>query len=286
VLRSMLKFTRSAAAIVAAIVSAGVATACGGSSVTAPATGTPVTNNVVSFPGFDISLYPGDAAMRAWVSPASPYYWAGYYLAAPCHRDTSWTNKFAILRGMGWGITAIYVGQQDWSQIPQAAAARAGEVSQQLITCSASLLSDAQGVSEAADAVAKLRADGFPDRSIIFLDVEPVTVVTPALLEYYRAWIGAVVRDGRYRPGVYASKQNAMALYTAAVEAVHSAGATEAPTFWIASSAGFTQTAAPTAVGFDFARLWQGAFDVVQTWNGVKLTVDVDVATTKSPSTP
>jgi hypothetical protein len=272
----------------AAIAAVSIATACGGSGVTAPApaTGTPAKADVVSFPGFDISLYPGDAAMRAWLYPASPYYWAGYYLAAPCHHDTSWTNKFTTLRGMGWGITAIYVGQQDWSQIPQAAAARAGEVSQQLITCSASLLSDAQGVSEAADAVAKMRADGFPDRSVIFLDVEPVTVVTPALVEYFRAWIGGVVRDGHYRAAVYASKQNAMALYTAAVDAAHSAGATDTPTFWIASSAGFTQSASPTAVGFDFARLWQGAFDVVQTWSGVKLTVDVDVATTKSPSTP
>jgi len=37
------------------------------------------------------------------------------------------------------------------------------------------------------------------------------------LLEYYRAWIGGVLQDGRYQPGVYAAKSNATILYDAAV---------------------------------------------------------------------
>jgi hypothetical protein len=194
---------------------------------------------------------------------------------------------------MGWGTTAIYVGQQDWTQIPAAPLNRAVDPESpanasttQLATCSASLLSTQQGLDEAADAAAKMRADGFPDQSVVFLDVEYVTTVTPALLDYYRAWITGLLRDGRYQPGVYAAKSNATTLYSTAVDAFRAAGRSGAPPFWIASSSGFTITAKPAAVGLEFAKLWQGMFDVTQSWNGVSLQIDVDVASTRSPSAP
>ena len=278
----------SGAALVAAL------GACGSGSPdpTGPVVAT--TTNPVAFPGFDTSIYPGDAAMSAWRYPSSPYYWSGYYLPAPCHRDVTWTNKYNTLKAMGWGVAAIYVGQQDWSQIPQSVIVRganvgdraATSIASEAVTCSASLLSADQGAMEAADAVARLRADGFPDRSIVFLDVEFVTSVTPALIEYYKAWIAGVLRDGRYRPGVYAAKSNATTLRVAALDAYRSVASTDDPPFWIASSTGFSVDLAPTAVGLDFAKLWQGRFDITQTWNGVTLLIDVDVASTRSPSVP
>src|SRR5207237_1246689 len=79
---------RSAAVAARAAVAAGLV-ACGAdSSATAPVTNP--TDTPTSFAGFDVSIYPGDAGMRAWLHPASPYYWSGYYLIAPCHRDGSW----------------------------------------------------------------------------------------------------------------------------------------------------------------------------------------------------
>jgi hypothetical protein len=265
--------------------------ACGDATPTSPPTNPPTGGTASGvFPGFDASIYPGDAAMRAWLHPSSPYYWSGYYLVAPCHRDGSWTGKRATLATMGWGLTAIYVGQQDWTQIPAAQANRAVDPespSQSLaVSCSASLLSASQGLTEAADAIDKMRADGFPDQSVVFLDVEFVTVVTPALLDYYRAWIGGVLQDGHYQPGIYAAKSNATALYDAAVAAYRAAGRGGAPSFWIAASTGFSLGAKPTAVGLDFAQLWQGMFDVTQTWNGASIQIDVDVASMKSPSAP
>jgi hypothetical protein len=250
--------------------------------------------NVVAFPGFDASIYPGDAAMSAWRYPSSPYYWSGYYLPAPCHRDVTWGNKYATLHAMGWGLAAIYVGQQDWTQISsivvrganERSARAAQSIASELATCSASLLSAAQGTGEAADAVARMKADGFPDGSIVFLDVEYVNSVTPALLDYYREWIAGIVRDGRYRPGVYAAKFNATTLYLAAVDAFRGVGSSEQPPFWIATSTGFSLDKSPTATGFDFAKLWQGMFDVTQTWNGATILIDVDVAASRSPSSP
>jgi hypothetical protein len=270
--------------------------ACGGSSATAPSTSTPPIPppSTGSFPGFDISVYPGDATMRAWMRPASPYYWSGYYLAAPCHRDPSWTGKYATLNTMGWGFTAIYVGQQDWTQIPAPPPNRAVDpettpsaaASNALATCSATLLSADQGAGEAADAVQKMLADGFPLQSSVFLDVEFVTTVTTALLEYYRGWIRGVLTDGRYVPGVYAAKSNATTLYNAAVDEFRKAGRTDTPAFWIASSTGFSMNAAPAAVGLNFATAWQGMFDVAQSWASVTLTIDVNVASSGSPSAP
>ena len=266
---------------------------CGSASSTEPVVTPPA--DVTVFPGFDTSLYPGDATMTAWRYPASPYYWAGYYLPAPCHRDATWTNKYSTLHAMGWGLAAIYVGQQDWTQIPQSIVVRgASEAARatpsiaefQLAVCSASLLSVDQGTNEAADAVSRLKADGFPDGTVVFLDVEFVTSVTPALLDYYRAWIAGVLHDGHYRPGVYAAKSNATTLYVAAVDAYHTAGSANQPPFWIASSTGFSLGLAPTAVGLDFAKMWQGKFDVTQTWNGATLSIDVDVSSSRSPSNP
>jgi len=268
---------RAAAAVIACLVVA----ACDNGGLTGI---TPPDTRAV--PGFDIGVYPGDAAMLAWKAPASPYYWSGYYLPAPCHRDLTWTGKRSTLTAMGWGIAAIYVGQQDWTQIPPSPlGAATSRASKQLATCSASLLSADQANAEAADAIARMRADGFPGGSVIFLDVEYVTSVSASLLDYYRAWIAAVVRDGRYRVGVYAAKSNAPVLYGAANDAAHAAGATESPTFWITSSAGFTTASPPSAVGLSYAALWQGMYDVTQTFKGVTLTVDVDVATSRSPST-
>ncbi len=252
-----------------------------------PDSGTP-PGSTTSFAGFDIGVYPGDAAMRAWLRPASPYYWAGYYLAAPCHRDTTFTGRYSTLAAMGWGITAIYVGQQDWTQIPAPPpieSARASSASTAAV-CSASLLSASQGLIEAADAVLKMSADQFPVLSTVFLDVEFVSTVTPALLDYYRAWIRGVLTDGRYSPGVYAAKSNATTLYDAALDEFRAAGRTDTPPFWIASSAGFTTVAQPADVGLSFATAWQGMFDVTQSWAGVTLTIDVNVASSKSPSTP
>jgi hypothetical protein len=244
-----------------------------------------VADTVPSYPGFDIGAYPGDAAMRAWARPSSPYYWTGYYLPSPCHRNASWSHKRSAIAAMGWGAAAIYVGQQDFSQMVHAAP-RADQTVAPTGPCSATLLTAAQGAIDASDAATKMRAEGFPARRAVFLNVEQVQTVTPALLAYYQAWVAGMLRDGRYRPGTYVAKANAPTLYAAALEAYRSVPASGSPIFWVASNASFTTNAAPAAVGLDYAVVWQGMFDVTQTWNGVTLKVDVDVATTKSPSAP
>jgi hypothetical protein len=234
-----------------------------------------------TFPGFDIGVYPGDDALRSWAYPVSPYRWVGYYLPAPCHRDVSFSGKRALIETIGWGTAAIYVGQQDWANIPSIAplGARFTKVAtESAATCSASLLTRAQGQAEAADAIAKMKADNFVAGSTIFLDVEHVSKITDSLIAYYSGWMEGIAADGLYKPGVYASKTNAPRFHELILRAK--------PTFWIAGSGGLTTKSFPADVGLSYASVWQGVFEVNQTYGGVTLNIDVDVASKISPSSP
>jgi hypothetical protein len=267
------------------------AAGCAGGTTTVPQ---PVTQ---SFPGFDTGIYPGDAAMRAWVRPNSPYYWVGYYLPAPCHRDTSWAGKRDILSAMGWGLGVLYVGQQTWEGRPDRVATsdtarpaddtlRAAAAPQRTITCSRTLLTTAQGTAEADDAIAKAIADGFPHGTRIFLDVERMTAIPQAMRDYYRAWVTRVLADGRFRPAIYSHQRNAAEIYADVRAAFDAAAVRDEPSFWVSSPSTFSLTSAPADVGFPFTRVWQGVLDAPQTWNGVTLRVDVNVADSPSPSAP
>ena len=43
---------------------------------------------------------------------------------------------------------------------------------------------------------------------------------------------------------------------------------------------------APSGGGLDYAKVWQGGFDLTQTYGGATLFVDANVAAAKSPSAP
>jgi hypothetical protein len=95
-----------------------------------------------------------------------------------------------------------------------------------------------------------------------------------------------VLSDGRYRRTIYCAKSNPAVLYAAATAAYAAAGRHDAPPFWIASSVGFAITSPSTDVGLAYATVWQGRFDVPQSWGGILETIDVDVAKRPSPSAP
>jgi len=280
--------SRLCALLLALVLAAG----CAGGTTSAPR---PVTQ---SFAGFDTGIYPGDAAMRAWVHPNSPYRWVGYYLPAPCHRDASWAGKREGLTAMGWGIAVLYVGQQTWEGVSDRAAApdstapaadtlRPEAAAQRTITCSRTLLGTAQGTTEADDAIAKVAADGFARGTHIFLDVERMTTIPQSMRDYYRAWVARVLADGRFRPAIYAHQRNAAEIYADVRAVFDAAGVRDEPSFWVSSpSTSFTLASVPADVGFRSARVWQAVLDTSQTWNGVTLRVDVNVADSPSPSAP
>jgi len=230
-------------------------------------------------PGFDIGVYPGDAALRAWRPPASPYRWMGYYLVAPCHRDASFVGRRTTIAALGIGMAVLYVGQQTWEGVADARPAPAQP------TCSRTLLSADRGAADGADAVTRTAAEGFARGTAVFLDLEPMTTIPEAMRAYYRAWVRALLVDGRFRPAIYCHHSNAAAIHADVRALLDERRAAAAP-FWISRGAGFALTRSPAEVGYAFATVWQGVLDAPRTWNGVTLTIDENVATTASPSDP
>jgi len=258
--------------------------------------------------GFDTNVYPGDKAMDAWKS-SGDYEWVGYYLSAPCHKDDSWSGKRERLVGNGWGLAVIYVGQQTWGQSYSPTTVKRVVVSKKFKSsrhrrhvtrtmtrrtvtpvattgdgCSASYVGPAQGSIDARDAMRQATREGFSNGTVLFLDIEHMDRIPQRMRDYYRAWTAAVLADGRYRPGIYAHTKNAGTIYDDVSDVYDQAGREDEPPFWIAGSSGFAPDRAPTDVGHAFASVWQGVLDVVRTHNGVRLPIDISVASVASPS--
>lgn len=225
--------------------------------------------------GFDTNIYPGDRAMSVWAKDGT-YQWVGYYLEAPCHRDDSWSGKRETLSEMGWGLAVVYVGQQSWST---------NKRSTKGSTCSNKFVTAGNGARDAADAIARVVAEGFAHGSVIFLDIERMDRVTPAMKSYYTSWTKAVLNDGRYQPGYYTHVDNAARVYADVKPVFTQVGDAVDPPFWIAGhSSAFTTDKVPTDVGHTFAAVWQGLLNVTRMHDGIRIPIDINVASVRSPS--
>ena len=163
--------------------------------------------------GFDTHTYPGDKTMAAWkAAPGAPYRWVGYYLPSPCHKDRSWTGRRQTLVDMGWGLAVVYVGQQTWGRTPRAPTAkRLAALAKSKTSCNADFVNADRGKADGADAILVATSEGFPQRSIVFLDIERMEKMPPAMRDYYRAWAERVlVSVGAFEnPAAWASPLSA-----------------------------------------------------------------------------
>lgn len=230
------------------------------------------------YPGFDTSEYPGDTAMQAWRATGE-FHWVGFYLPAPCHKDTSWSGKREALESMGWGTAVIYVGQQAWNRMPT----RTRGLGERT-TCSADVLGAERGRMDAEDAIARTEAEGFPRGTMIFLDIEHMNRVPELMRDYYRAWTEGILADARYRPGYYAHNRNAELIYDDVQAVFDRFGKRSKPVFWVAGGSNFARDRAPEEVGYAFAGVWQGILDIVHDKAGVRIPIDVNVGALPSPS--
>jgi hypothetical protein len=239
------------------------------------------------FLGFDTHTYPGDEKMRAWRNaPETPYQWVGFYLpAAPCHKGTSWSGKRQTLIDMGWGIAVVYVGQQTWNRrLRTLTPSQLATQKRRGATCNADFISASRGVEDAHDAVRRAELEGFPKGTVIFLDIERMERMPERMRDYYKAWTQTVLRDGRYRAGIYVHSHNAPTVYADVKEVFRELGVKEEPRFWVASARDFSTDKAPEDVGHDFAGMWQGVIDVVREIADVALPIDINVSNWQSPS--
>lgn len=170
------------------------------------------------YAGFDSLQYPGTDAMD-WLKGNSNLQWCGYYLAPAPNRPTSqWTGEYQAIKDK-WGVLAIYVGQQD------ARTAHDGYVP-------SSILTGDQGTADgdsACDLMVGERGEGFPIGSFVYLDWEYGGLLDAAGAgDYIKAWISAVVADGRVQPGIYCSHNSAQEI----ADAIDTINPTPNVRFW------------------------------------------------------
>ena len=149
--------------------------------------------------------------------------------------------------------------------------------------CTSTNLTEQNGRTHAIDAATRAMTAGFAPGTVIYLDVERVDQVSTAHAEYVGAWIGQLLDDSRYLPGLYLHGRNADALRAVAAAEYEERARFGGPRLWIASTAEFDVRAAPGESGFPDATIWQGALDVERRWADVTLRVDENVAAVGLP---
>ena len=133
--------------------------------------------------GFDLNIYPGDAALPILRKTFS---FAGYWLSPPPGaRRNTWVGKRQLLKSQKFGFLLLYRGPQS-SELKSLSQARN------------------RGTADAANAAATAKVEGFPSHAIIFLDIEEGGRLPAKYHAYLRAWVDELAHAG-YRSGVYCS---------------------------------------------------------------------------------
>src|SRR6202051_1726766 len=176
--------------------------------------------------GFDRNTYPGDANLQALHKTFS---YTGYWLNnPPGERTNTWAGHRAAVESAGIGFLVLFNGRLDAELKSVANAKRLGS-------------------SDARNAVASARREGFPAHTVIFLDQEQGGRMLPEQKAYIYAWVDAVTAAG-FRAGIYCSGMPAPDdgnVITAEDVRQNSAGRSIA--YWV------TNDACPPAPGCAFA---------------------------------
>jgi hypothetical protein len=139
--------------------------------------------------GFDRNDYPGDGAMAAM---RARFAFTGYWLTPPPGEEAnSWLGKRAMLRAQGWGFLVLANGRFDAEIVK---AQKGGRTAAGL------------GQADAAQAISAAAREGFPPKTILFLDQEEGGRLLDEQAAYLLAWTEGVAASG-YRAGVYGSGQ-------------------------------------------------------------------------------
>jgi hypothetical protein len=149
----------------------------------------PPSSAAPNYLGFDSNDYPGDDLLPALRKQFS---FTGYWLTnPPLAGHNPWIGKRNILVRNGFGFLVVANGRLDKEILN---AQKAGKSPA------------AFGRQDAAVAVAAAQQEGFPPRTILFLDQEEGGRMLPEQAGYLLAWTEEVAGSA-YRPGVYASGQ-------------------------------------------------------------------------------
>ena len=137
----------------------------------------------VTYLGFDANTYPGDALLPAL---RQSFAFTGYWLNNPPGASgNSWVGRRAAVRDAGFGFLVLFNGRLA-KELKHVAGATA------------------IGAADGRAAVAAARKEGFPARTLIFLDQEEGGRMTPPQIAYILAWTDAIAASD-FRAGIYCS---------------------------------------------------------------------------------
>jgi len=131
--------------------------------------------------GFDRNDYPGDAKLSTL---RQSFAYSGYWLNnPPGAASNSWAGKRATLKAAGFGFLVLFNGRlyKELKRSPEAF-----------------------GQADGRAAVQAAKREGFPAKTIIFLDIEEGGRMLPEQKTYIYRWIDEVT-DAGFRAGVYCS---------------------------------------------------------------------------------
>lgn len=143
----------------------------------------PRSANAGNFVGFDRNEYPGDAALPVLRKSFS---FASFWLSPPPgEKNNSWNGKRGVMQTQGFGFLLLYQGRTS-GQLPYKKD------------------SIEAGLADARAAAAAARREGFPEGSVIFLDVEEGGRFFEGYHVYLRSWAESLVKE-KFHPGIYCS---------------------------------------------------------------------------------
>ena len=193
--------------------------------------------------GFDRNDYPGDANLKILRQTFS---YTGYWLNnPPGATSNNWIGKRATLESAGFGFLVLFNGRLD-KELKRNVAGLAR--------------SDAQA------AIAGAKREGFPARTILFLDIEEGGRMLREQKTYIYSWVDAVIAAG-FRAGVYCSgiparEDRNTTIITA--EDIRANAQGRSITYWVTNdscppSPGCTASNPPNPAqsGVSFADIWQ-----------------------------
>lgn len=199
-----------------------------------------------SFLGFDRNQYPGDENLTAL---RRTFDYTGFWLNnPPGAKGNGWAGKRSAVTAAGFGFLVLFKGRLDTEL------RKAGDAA-------------ALGKSDAAEAVAAAKREGFAAGTVIFLDLEEGGRMLPEQKAYIFAWVDSVSEAG-FRAGIYCSGIPALESHGVVVvtaEDIQQNAAGRNIVYWVANDAcppspgcSFPHPPpAPVQSGVRFADVWQ-----------------------------
>ena len=210
--------------------------------------GAHAVSSASSYLGFDRNNYPGDQNLKVLRQTFS---YTGFWLNhPPSARTNTWSGKRKTLQSAGFGFLVLFNGRL-FNELKSVS--YAGKL----------------GKADAQTAVAAARREGFPAKTIIFLDQEQGGRMLPEQKAYIYAWVDGVTAGGFatgiYCSGISAAKEGGEDIVTA--DDIHQNAGARKIVFWVTNDAcppspgcAFPKKVpSPADSGIPFADVWQFA---------------------------